>query len=59
MEYSRYWNGKIYKIVGVGFNLCNIGSTCEKLKKRMERHRANHLNLCRWKEAVDYFVQDI
>ena len=24
----------------MGFNLCYIGSFCEKLRKRMERHRA-------------------
>ena len=36
---NRYQNGKIYKIVDVGYNKCYIGSTCESLSKRMERHR--------------------
>ena len=39
---NRYENGKIYKIVDVGFNKCYIGSTCEKLCKRMERHRNSY-----------------
>ena len=39
---NRYNNGKIYKIVDVGFNKCYIGSTCEKLCKRMERHRNSY-----------------
>ena len=25
----------------MGFNLCSIGSTCEELSKRIERHRAD------------------
>ena len=36
---NRYENGKIYKIVDIGYNKCYIGSTCESLSKRMERHR--------------------
>ena len=39
---NRYENGKIYKVVDNGYNLCYIGSTCEKLSKRMERHRAKY-----------------
>ena len=35
------FHGNIYKIVVVGYNLCYLGSTCEKLSKRMERHRAD------------------
>ena len=26
----------------MGYNLCYLGSTCEKLSKRMERHRADY-----------------
>ena len=37
---NRYENGKIYKIVDVGYNKCYIGSTCESLSQRMARHRA-------------------
>ena len=36
------FHGNIYKIVVVGYNLCYLGSTCEKLSKRMERHRADY-----------------
>ena len=36
---DRYKNGKIYKIVDVGFNKCYYGSTTEPLSKRMERHK--------------------
>ena len=39
---NRYENGKIYKIVDVGYNKCYIGSTTEPLSKRMERHRKCH-----------------
>ena len=33
---------QIYKIVDVGFNLCYIGSTVEKLYVRMVRHRSHY-----------------
>ena len=39
---NRYENGKIYKLVDVGYNKCYIGSTCESLSKRMERHRKQY-----------------
>ena len=39
---NRYENGKIYKITDVGYNKCYIGSTCENLSKRMERHRKQY-----------------
>ena len=39
---NKYQNGKIYKIVDVGYNKCYIGSTCEKLSKRMAHHRQKH-----------------
>ena len=39
---SKYQNGKIYKIVDVGYNKCYIGSTCESLSQRMARHRARY-----------------
>ena len=39
---DRYKNGKIYKIVDVGFNKCYYGSTTEPLSKRMERHRKDY-----------------
>ena len=39
---SKYQNGKIYKIVDVGYSKCYIGSTCEQLSKRMSRHRRKY-----------------
>ena len=39
---NRYENGKIYKIVDVGYNKCYIGSTTERLSKRFERHREHY-----------------
>ena len=36
---NRYEKGKIYKITDVGYNKCYIGSTCETLSKRIDRHR--------------------
>ena len=50
---SKYQNGKIYKIVDVGYNKCYIGSTCEKLSKRMARHRQKYHTYL--KEPVDFF----
>lgn len=39
---NKYQNGKIYKIVDVGYTKCYIGSTCEKLSQRMARHRGTY-----------------
>ena len=39
---NKYQNGKIYKIVDVGYNKCYIGSTCEELSQRMARHRRHY-----------------
>ena len=39
---NKYNNGKIYKIVDVGYNLCYIGSTTEELSQRMARHRYHY-----------------
>ena len=36
---NKYHNGKIYKVVDVGYNKCYIGSTCESLSQRLARHR--------------------
>ena len=47
MENNKYQNGKIYKIVDIGYNKCYIGSTIETLSNRMAKHRysykASHL----------------
>ena len=47
---NRYEKGKIYQIVDVGFNKCYIGSTCESLSKRMERHRSKYKQYLKGKE---------
>ena len=39
---NKYHNGKIYKIVDVGYNKCYIGSTTESLSQRIARHRWNY-----------------
>ena len=39
-----YENGKIYKIVDVGYNTCYIGSTVESLARRMAKHRNHYKN---------------
>ena len=39
---NKYQNGKIYKIVDIGYNKWYIGSTCESLSQRMARHRNNY-----------------
>ena len=41
MESNKYRNGKIYKIVDIGYNECYVGSTIEVLSKRMCHHRCN------------------
>ena len=47
---NRYENGKIYKIVDVGYNKCYIGSTCETLSQRMARHRLRYTQYKHGKE---------
>lgn len=39
---TRYANGKIYKIYVPGSNTCYIGSSCNKLSKRMATHRSHY-----------------
>ena len=39
---NKYQNGKIYKVVDVGYKKCYIGSTCESLSQRMARHRQKY-----------------
>ena len=39
---SKYQKGQIYKIVDVGFNLCYVGSTCEKLYEIFSRHKIQY-----------------
>ena len=42
MESAKYQEGKIYKIVDVGYHKCYIGSTVEKLSKRKTKHRNSY-----------------
>ena len=39
---NTYQNGKIYKIVDVGYNKCYIGSTVQALSSRMGKHRESY-----------------
>ena len=39
---NKYHNGKIYKIVDIGYNKCYIGSKTESLSMRMARHRSQY-----------------
>ena len=41
---SMYQNGKIYKIVDNGYNLCYYGSTVQPLSKRLSVHKKDHKN---------------
>ena len=41
---NRYENGKIYRITDIGYNKFYVGSTCENLSKRIERHRTKYKN---------------
>ena len=42
MENNKYQNGKIYKIVDIGYNKCYIGSTIESLSQRLARHNSKY-----------------
>ena len=44
---NKYQNGKIYKIVDIGYNKCYIGSTTESLSMRMTRHRQTYKQFLR------------
>ena len=39
---NRYESGRIYKIVDNAYTKCYVGSTCETLTKRFQRHRENY-----------------
>jgi hypothetical protein len=39
---NKYLNGKIYKIVDLGYNDCYYGSTIQPLYSRMARHRKTY-----------------
>ena len=51
-DMNKYQNGKIYKIVDVGYNKCYIGSTCESLSKRMAKHRYTYSNYLKGKKGA-------
>ena len=48
---NKYQNGKIYKIVDIGYSKCYIGSTCEELSQRMARHRAIYKQFAKGKKT--------
>ena len=39
MTENKYKNGKIYKIIDIGYSMCYIGSTIQPLSKRFGHHR--------------------
>ena len=39
---NRYENGRIYKIVDNAYTKCYVGSTCETLIKRFQRHKKDY-----------------
>jgi hypothetical protein len=39
---NKYQNGKIYKVIDIGYNVCYYGSTCSSLSLRMAMHRAHY-----------------
>ena len=42
MADNMYQNGKIYKVVDNGYNLCYYGSTCQPLTKRLSTHKKDY-----------------
>ena len=44
---NKSQNGKICKVVDVGYNKCYIGSTTESLSQRMARHHAAYFKCLR------------
>ena len=49
---NKYLNGKIYKIVDIGYNVCYYGSTCSSLSLRMACHRASYRSFLK---GLDHF----
>ena len=52
----NYQNGQIYKIVDVGYNKCYIGSTCENLKKRFQRHKEKYIDYKKGKTRCKFYT---
>jgi len=42
MADNKYQNGKVYKIIDNGYNMCYYGSTTNELSRRMAQHRAHY-----------------
>ena len=58
---NKYLNGKIYKIVDVGYTKCYIGCTIQTLSVRMSGHRSKQKalnNLCNSRMLFDEFGMD-
>ena len=56
---SKYHNGKIYKIVDVGYNKQYFGSTIESLSKRMAKHRYKYKTYSSSEEQIRVSCYDI
>ena len=57
---SGYEKGQIYKVVDVGFHMCYIGSTTEKLVKGFGRHRRQYRSylLGKWGKITVFDIFD-
>ena len=56
---NRYENGKIYKIVDVGYTMTYIGSTCEPLCNRFAKHKEKYKQYMNNKADCDRRVNRI
>ena len=56
---SKYRNGKIYKLVDVGYNKCYIGSTIETLSNRRAKHVYSYKVWCNGKPMLKCSAFDI
>ena len=56
---NKYHNGKIYKIVDVGYNKQYFGSTIESLSKRMAKHRYKYKTYSSSEEHIRVSCYDI
>ena len=56
---NRCENGQIYKTTDIGYNKFYVGSTCENLSKRIERHRKHFREYTRGKTRKKTTAIDI
>ena len=55
----KYKQGKIYRIVDVGYNKCYYGSTTQNLSSRMSQHRAHYRRYQKIKGCTNVSVYTI